>query len=146
MLYSTLSSLLFAAIASGAAISVPEGTLESKRDGFVGCYNVHNNPDWMKKSEFTRGIDTICDGWRNIVLTPGQVLSRSLPGFVLEDNRDAFFVGSYRNTGAFDHTFDYDYCRQKMGTIRESCSGAHDDTYGGEWHDTVYVTADTNAA
>jgi hypothetical protein len=31
-----------------------------------------------------------------------------------------------------------------MATIRDTCHGDNDDTYGGEWHDTIWVTADTD--
>ncbi|OBT39248.1 hypothetical protein VE00_10527 [Pseudogymnoascus sp. WSF 3629] len=152
MLYSTLSSLLFAAVTSAAAISSVSGGSQAKRNGYVGCYDVHNKPDWMKKDVFSSGFDKVCADFRGVVIGPGSDLKVSVGNLKLEDGRDAFFVGDLsaqgiiENTGEFAYTVDYDYCRQRMATIRDSCSGKNDDTYGGEWHDTIWVKADTNAA
>ncbi|KFZ08943.1 hypothetical protein V502_09047 [Pseudogymnoascus sp. VKM F-4520 (FW-2644)] len=88
----------------------------------------------------------VCADWRGVVIGPGSNLEISVGNLKLEDNRDAYFVGSIENTGAFSYTIDYDYCRQKMATIRDTCHGDNEDTYGGEWHDTIWISADTNAA
>ncbi|OBT71924.1 hypothetical protein VF21_09209 [Pseudogymnoascus sp. 05NY08] len=120
MLYSTLSSLLFAAVTSAAAISSVSEDSQAKRNGYVGCYDVHHNPDWMKKDVFSSGIDKVCADFRGVVIGPGSDLKVSVGNLKLEDGRDAYFVGTIENTGEFAYTVDYDYCRQRMATIRDS--------------------------
>ncbi|OBT66712.1 hypothetical protein VE03_03989 [Pseudogymnoascus sp. 23342-1-I1] len=146
MLYSTLSSLLFVALTSAAAIAPVSEKTQVKRAPYAGCYSTSHNPDWMKKDMFSSGIDTVCGQLRGQSINPGGILQISVGGLFLENGRAAYFVGSVRNTGDFAYSVDYDYCRQRMAIIRDTCHGDHDDTNGGEWHDTIYVTADTNAA
>ncbi|KAL2820254.1 hypothetical protein BDW59DRAFT_164738 [Aspergillus cavernicola] len=143
MHYSTLSTLLFVAFTSGAAISSIPKDSKAKRD--VGCYNVHNNPDWMKYDVFNSGINTVCDSLEGLEIGPGSNLLITVPGLKLEDGRDGEFVGSLENTGSDSYRVDYNYCSGRMGAIRDQCSGSSDQTYGGEWHDVIWVRADTNA-
>lgn len=55
-------------------------------------------------------------------------------------------TGEIKNTGQDPYTVDYNYCTQSMAAVRDQCHGDGEETYGGEWHDTIWVVADTNAA
>ncbi|KFY89077.1 hypothetical protein V500_05953 [Pseudogymnoascus sp. VKM F-4518 (FW-2643)] len=114
--------------------------------GYVGCYNVHKNPDWMKFDVFTSGIEKVCGDLKGVSINPGSDRSITVPGLKLEDGRDGVFVGAIKNTGQDPYEVDYDYCIEKMGKIRDECHGKNSDTYGGEWHDVIWVVADTNGA
>ncbi|OBT78699.1 hypothetical protein VF21_02319 [Pseudogymnoascus sp. 05NY08] len=110
------------------------------------CYNVHSDPDWMTFDDFNTGINKVCDDLKGVVMEAGSGSKSTVSGLKLEDGRDGVFVGEIKNTGQDSYTVDYDYCIEKMGKIRDGCKGSGDETYGGEWHDVIYVVADTNAA
>lgn len=59
----------------------------------VGCYNVHNSPDWMTFDEFSSGIKQACEQMKGLVVDPHSSISRSIPDLKLEDGRDGEFVG-----------------------------------------------------
>ncbi|OBT85922.1 hypothetical protein VE02_04509 [Pseudogymnoascus sp. 03VT05] len=124
----------------------PEDPTPPATDGYVGCYNVHSDPDWMTFDDFNTGINKVCDDLKGVVMEAGSDSKSTVSGLKLEDGRDGVFVGEIKNTPQDSYTVDYDYCIEKMGKIRDGCKGSGDETYGGEWHDVTYVVADTNAA